>query len=117
MFRMPLVASAVVLSLIGATTGAYAIGLNAHVTRVGTYGDGGMFVFLDQVIPDAQCPMARCDVPPGHPQIKNWMALALAAKASGVLVNLATTGCYTHQGVAFPTMSTNDSSYIMLMPE
>ena len=102
------------LVLIGAAFGVQAASENtvAKILYTGTYGDGRLFVALDAQIGEPGCASTRFDVPSGHPQIRNWLAIALTASASGKNVVVRTNGCY---GV-YPTMSQNTDSWFYLQP-
>jgi len=85
--------------------------LTAKVTKVGTYGDGRLFVAVDTQILEPGCPNARFDVAQGHPQLTNWTAVALSAIASGKSVSIQTNGCMG----AFPTTSQTTDSFFYLL--
>ena len=66
-----------------------------HILHMGIYGDGGLYVILDSPVNEPGCPGTnRFDIPPGHPQLKNWTALATMAYATRSVVTAHTTGCY-----------------------
>lgn len=83
-----------------------------RVTYAGTYGDGRLFVALDAQINEPGCVNTRFDIPAAHPQIKSWLAIALAAAASGKTVVVKTAGCLG----AFPTMTQGTDSWFYMLP-
>src|SRR5258706_16446318 len=66
-----------------------------HVTGVGSYGNGNIFISLDVTINQAGCAASRIDIPASHPNLKSFLATALTAKASGLPVLFGTTGCFS----------------------
>lgn len=85
--------------------------VTAKVTYVGTYGDGRTFVGIDTTINEPGCALARFDFPSSHPLAKTWLAIAMAASASGKNVVVQTSGCF---GGSLPTMTQGTDSYFYL---
>ncbi|MDW6091757.1 hypothetical protein [Vibrio rhizosphaerae] len=81
--------------------------LTGHVVYTGLYGDGRFFIATDTQINEPGCTKTRIDVAPNHPQIDRWLSIALAANATGKLVQFKTNGCYKDH----PTLDTTDSSW------
>ena len=88
----------------------------AHVTAVGTYGDGSLFIFLSTTISEPGCSAgsSRIDVAGTHPQIKTFYTTALTALASGATVIGTVNGCDPASGS--PTFDTTKVSYLYLQP-
>lgn len=89
----------------------------AHVVNVGTYGNGSMFIYVDKVINEPGCAGGqRIDMPGTHPEVANWMALAMTAMSTNKVVNFRVDGCYQSDATIYsPTMSTNGfTSYFLL---
>lgn len=84
--------------------------ITAKVVYVGTYGDGRFFVALDTQINEPGCPQVRFDIPTSHPQLKNWLAVALTASISGKSIGVQTSGCWN----SLPTMTQNADSFFYL---
>ena len=88
----------------------------AHVTAVGTYGDGSLFIFLSTTISEPGCSAgsSRIDIAGTHPQVKTFYTTALAAFASGATVIGTVNGCDPASGS--PTFDTTKVSYLYLQP-
>jgi hypothetical protein len=86
--------------------------LFARVLYVGTYGDGTFFVGLDTTIDEPGCPQPRIQIPPNHPELKNWLAIATTAYAADLSVQFRTTGCYG----AYPTIDQSSAGWFHLKP-
>ena len=82
----------------------------AKVTYTGTFGDGHLYVGLDTMINEPGCPMPRFDVPGNHPNIKNFIATALAAAASGRAITIKTSGCFS----GYPTLDQGSGGYFSI---
>ena len=108
-----------VLLCAGAAHSAAAVS-NAHVTYVGSYGNGNVFILLDANLADPTCPAARVDIPGTHPSIKSILAMALTAKLSGLPVLVSTVGCFNFSigasNYSFPTIDQSNASYFGFMP-
>jgi hypothetical protein len=87
---------------------------NLHVTAVGTYGDGSIFIFVSGTIAEPYCNAARIDIPSTHPQLKTFYATAVTAFVSGSGVYGMVNGCNPTTGT--PTFDTTTNSYIYLTP-
>lgn len=77
------------------------------VANVGTYGDGRVFVWLATTVNEPGCPMARFDVEPTTPGVKNVLAVALMAMTTDKPVAIRTSGCIG----PVPKMDGSTSSY------
>lgn len=66
---------------------------NVHVTNAGSYGDGHVFVYVDQNIPESGCTTNRFDVLASVPAAKQILGMALTALATGKTVIVSTDGC------------------------
>lgn len=86
---------------------------SAHVTDVGTFGDGGLWIFLDTVVATPGCEKARLDIAPNHPELDTWQKIAQEALITGKPVMFQATGCRTfiNNGItdSYPTL--DDSTY------
>ena len=79
----------------------------AHVVGTGTYTDGSIYVFFDR--PISSCSAAgRLDIPVSHPALKNILAIAVTAFASGSAVRIHPGSC----GGTVPIFSVEGDSYI-----
>jgi hypothetical protein len=67
--------------------------IGATVLYTGTTYDGSFFVHLNKTIDEPGCPSDTILIPSGHPQIKNWLALATTAFATGLPVTVTASGC------------------------
>ncbi len=66
---------------------------DATVTKVGSYGDGRIFVALDKTIPEIGCENDRFDVEGTHEERNTIISIALAALMSDKKINVKTSGC------------------------
>ena len=82
----------------------------ARVTAAGVYGSGRLFVNVDPVINEPNCPQSRFDVQPDHPEIEAWLAIAMAAMTSGMPAKIVTDGCYG----GYPTIGNTTASYFYI---
>lgn len=82
--------------------------LIGKVLYTGTYGDGTFFVAVDVMINEPGCEGTRIDVAPNHPQIDQWLSIALAAHASGKPIQFRTKGCYTGK----PTLDNTKETWL-----
>jgi hypothetical protein len=81
--------------------------ITAKVVYTGTYGDGSMYVGLDTTINEVGCQQPRFDVPSTHPSIKNFIATAITAAATGLPVRVRAVGCLN----GLPTMDQTADSW------
>lgn len=86
----------------------------ATVTGVGTYGNGAIFIFLNTAINEPGCNVnsTRIDVPASNPNIKEILAVAMTAFASGKEISGAVNGCDPDYGA--PTLDQSYNSYIYM---
>lgn len=87
--------------------------VTGRVVEAGTFGDGRLFVNLDIQINEPGCTGSRFDVPANHPQVKNWLAIALSASLGGKKVVVHTKGCLNGQ----PTLSQDADAWFYLYIE
>jgi hypothetical protein len=97
----------IVAAMLAAHGAEAAESVTGRVIQTGTFGSGRLFVQLDVQINEPGCVGSRFDVPGTHPQVKNWLAIALAASLSGKKVVVHTNGCYA----GLPTMSENTDAW------
>jgi hypothetical protein len=83
----------------------------AHVLEVGTYGNGNVFIRLDQSIPETNCPNPYIELPAAAPAARNAIATATMAVATGAAVKVVTDGCLN--GV--PSFSGARPAYITVL--
>lgn len=67
----------------------------AHVLAVGTYGNGNVYITLDQPLDQAGCPGPYIELPANNPNLKGVFAVAMLAKTTGAAVTVATDACYS----------------------
>ena len=93
---------------------------SAHVTYIGVYGTGNVFILLDATVAEPTCPAARVDILSTHPALKTILATAMLAKSTGSTFAVRSSGCltFTYQGVSytFPTFDTSTDGYIGVAP-
>ena len=91
------------------TSGAFAgtIVSGALVTFSGTYGNGDVFVGINQTISEPGCIASRVDVPRDSPAAKNLLETARLAKEKGLTVTVSAIGCYGGN----PTLDNTRNSY------
>lgn len=91
----------------------FAASQTAHVTDVGTFGDGGLWIFLDTTVSVPNCAKPRLDIAPNHPELDTWQRIAQEALVTGKPVTFQATGCRTfiNNGAtdSYPTL--DDSTY------
>lgn len=67
--------------------------ITLHVLKVGTYGNGNLYLSLDQSIDEVGCAMAYIELPANSPALKMVLAAATLAIATNATVDLKTDGC------------------------
>ena len=86
--------------------------ITAKVAYVGTYGNGDFFVETDKVIGEGcNINAIRFDVPNTHPQVKNWLGIAMSALMSGKSIMFKTNDCFN----SYPTMDESKNSFVLLL--
>ncbi len=94
------------------TSTAQAVTFLTNVQAVGMYGDGSIFIFVTSNISEPGCTATnRIDVPFSHPQRKEILAIAMAARVSGQRIEGAVNGCE----LGSPTLDGSKNSYIYLI--
>ena len=73
----------------------------AHVLAVGTYGNGNVYITLDQPLDQSGCPGPYIELPANSPGLKNALAVATLAKTTGAAVTVATDGCFSSNTSTF----------------
>ncbi len=66
----------------------------AHVLAVGTYGNGNVYISLDQSIDEPGCPMPYIELPGNGPAAKAAFTTATLAIATNSTVRAKTDGCF-----------------------
>lgn len=79
----------------------------ALVVYSGTYGNGDVFVGLNQTITESGCPAARVDVPRDSPAAQKLLETARLARDKALFVTVAVNGCYG----GFPTLDNTRGTY------
>ena len=106
--------SLTVLALVVASEAfAFSSAIRTKVLYTGTYGTGDFYVRVEHPIDEPNCTFPngnRFDIPASHPEIKNWLSVALMAQASGKDVLLRTNGCYEGQ----PTLDESRATYFLV---
>ena len=86
-------ASIAILSL-GVSAAHASMPFTAQVTNVGTYGDGSIFIFLNVTLNVPGCTVgSRIDVASSNPNVKQILAIAMAAMVSWQTVQGWVIGC------------------------
>ena len=68
--------------------------VTAHVLAFGTYGNGNVYVSLDQSISEAGCPMPYLELPENGAAAKAVLANAALALATGATITVQTDSCF-----------------------
>lgn len=84
---------------------------HGHITKVGTRGNGTVFIEFAASLGLPQCTQSQVEVPASNPAAKAVLAVAMAAYISNLRVYIQTDGC----SGAFPSMS-SESSWLYLTP-
>jgi len=66
----------------------------AHVLTVGAYGNGNVYIALDQTIDEPGCAIAYVELPANGPAVKAVLATATLAVATGATITVKTDSCY-----------------------
>jgi hypothetical protein len=74
---------------------------HGYITKVGTRGNGGVFIEFASALGLPQCSQSQVEIPVSNPAAKMILAVAMAAYIANLRVYIQTDGC---AGV-FPTMS------------
>ncbi|MFT6437851.1 MAG: hypothetical protein ACJAVI_005935 [Candidatus Azotimanducaceae bacterium] len=88
--------------------------VEGKVTLVGTYGDGSIFVYIDQTIPEVGCSIDRLDADVADVSlevIKMWLSVAMTAQATGQSVVVRTRGC---TAAGFPRLRGDQTTWFFL---
>jgi hypothetical protein len=107
MVKLFLILSFLVFSNLSLAASTNAVGI---VKDTGTYGSGRLFIRLDVQIDETECIDNRVDLPADHPQIKNWLSLAMVSLATQTPLVVRTTGCYGNK----PTIDESTSGWIYI---
>lgn len=84
--------------------------VTAHVLKVGTYGNGNLYLALDQPIDEVGCAMAYIELPAAGPGLKTVAAVAMLAVATNATVEVRTDSCFN--GV--PSFSGARTAYLTI---
>jgi hypothetical protein len=71
--------------------------VTARVLNLGTYGNGNVFISLDQTIDEPGCSLPYIELPANGPATKATLATAALALATGATVKVQTDGCLNGQ--------------------
>jgi hypothetical protein len=83
---------------------------NARIVNFGTYGNGNVFVSLDQSIDEPGCPMPYIELPAAGPATKSALATVALAFATNAIVKVQTDSCYN----GTPSFSGARPAYIQI---
>jgi hypothetical protein len=75
------------------------------IMKVGTRGNGTIFIELNQAVGLPQCSQNQVEIPASQASARDILAVALAAYHGGMRIYIQTDGCL---GI-YPTMSGHDS--------
>lgn len=91
--------------------------ITAKVLYVGSYGNGDFFINTNAVINES-CSFpngnGRIDIAATHPQVKQWLAIATTALATGKSITFATKSCFGGPGIGNATLDQSRDTFIML---
>ena len=87
----------------------------AHVVAVGTYGNGNVYVTLDQPLDQAGCAGPYIELPANGVANKTVLAVATLAMTTGAPVAVATDGCYSANTATF-TGARNGTAFGLSKP-
>jgi hypothetical protein len=87
------------IALLGATLGMPLSGVcssevTAHVVTVGPYGNGNVYVALDQTVDEPTCSSPYLEFPANAPAAKAVIATAELAAATNATIRVKTDTCY-----------------------
>lgn len=88
---------------LGTALGAHASTLlsSAHVIATGTYGNGNVYITLDQPLDQAGCPGPYIEIRANNPALKAVLAVATIAITTGNPVIAATDDCFSNNTASF----------------
>jgi hypothetical protein len=81
-----------------------------HVLKVGTYGNGNLYLALDQPIDEAGCSLPYIELPANAPGLKGVLAAATLAIATNATVEVKTDSCFN----GTPSFSGARAGYFVL---
>ena len=84
--------------------------ITAHVLKFGTYGNGNVYLNLDQTIDEPGCSAPFLEIPANGPNSKAVLATAALSVATGTTVEIVTDGCL---GTA-PTFTGARAAYFLI---
>lgn len=79
----------------------------ANSVDAGTYGNGDVFVGINQTISEPGCVSARVDVPRDSPAAEKLLETARLARDKGLAITVSANGCYG----GFPTLDNTRTTY------
>ena len=82
-----------VVMVFAALPGYSSSAVTAHVLSFGTYGNGNVYVALDQTINQPSCSIPYIEIPANGPAAKAVLANAALAVATGATVTVQTDSC------------------------
>ncbi len=95
------------------STGVFASdNTRAKVMYVGTWGHGGIFINLDQMINEPGCNKKEIWIPGTSPSIREILSLAMAAYTADQFIHVKTRGCVN----GYPTIDPTNESFFHLGP-
>jgi hypothetical protein len=111
--KFKILRSVAVVSAVVCTSAAFAATTvnNALVTYSGTYGNGDVFVGINQTIAEPGCAASRVDVPRDNPAAQKLLETARLARDKGLLINVSVNGCYN----GLPTLDNTRGTYFLFL--
>lgn len=76
------------------------------VQYTGTFNSGRFFIQIDSMVLEPGCQGDRVDIAPGHPEIKNWLSMAMVSATTKTPIVIRTNGCYA----GHPTIDASSST-------
>ncbi len=93
--RFSLQALFLVLAFVAAGNASGSSNILVHVTFVGLYGDGELFIRTSDTIDEPGCERPRIAIAPNHPTKEAWMSIAMMALATGKPIRVKTNSCWS----------------------
>lgn len=84
--------------------------VTARVLKVGTYGNGNLYIALDKTVDEQGCSLAYIELPANSPALKAVLATASLAIATSATVEIKTDACFN----GMPSFSGERSGYFVL---
>lgn len=92
--KIKFLGAALTTACLTATPGYSSTAVTAHVLNFGTYGNGNVYVSLDQTINEPGCSIPYIELPANGAAARAVLANAALAVALGVTITVQTDGCF-----------------------